>query len=120
MVVVDLSIENDPYGTVFVAEGLMARSEVDDAQAAHAKPDPALREDALVVRTAVGHDVAHAAQRAGVDVCVRAEFKYACNSTHTVFLTNPPCSRRAEATVRNQEIQNQRPPLPENYGRKAH
>ena len=69
-VIVDLAVEDDPDRTVFIADGLMAGGKVDDAKAAHAQADLALREDAVVVRTAVGHDVAHAPQNAGIDVRV--------------------------------------------------
>ena len=60
-VVVDFAVEDDPQGAVFVAERLMAGGEVDNAETAHAESNRTCGVDAVVVRTAVGHDVAHAA-----------------------------------------------------------
>ena len=66
----------------------MSGGEVDDAEAAHAEADFPLREDAVVVRTAVGDDVAHPSQDDGIDVRVPAELKYPRNATHT-FSSQP-------------------------------
>ena len=83
--VVDFTVENDPDRTVFIADGLMSGGEVNNAEAAHSQADPALRVKAIVVWTAMSHDVTHASQDAGIDVRILPELKYSCNSTHTVF-----------------------------------
>jgi len=59
-VVIDLSIEDDLDRAVRVGHGLVSRSEIDDAEAAVRKTDPAFDEDACVVRAAVLEDVSHA------------------------------------------------------------
>jgi hypothetical protein len=63
----------------------MSGGEVDDAEATHAKADSVLGEEAGVVGTAVGHKVAHALQRDGIDVRVFAELEYSRNPTHVLF-----------------------------------
>jgi hypothetical protein len=64
----------------------MASEKVDDAEAAHAEPDPALGEEPIVVGAAMGHHVAHTSQNARIDVCVCTEFEYSSNATHFVLL----------------------------------
>jgi hypothetical protein len=88
-VVVDFTVENNRYGTVFVADGLVTRGEVDDTEAAHAQADLTLREKAVVIRAAVRNNVAHAAQGAGIDVTLFAKLKYSCDSTHAVIAPTP-------------------------------
>src|SRR6266566_6846470 len=58
-VVIDLSIEDDLDRAVRVGHGLVSRSEIDDAEAAVRKTDPAFDEDAYIVRPAVLQDVSH-------------------------------------------------------------
>jgi hypothetical protein len=67
----------------------MPGGKVDDAKAAHAEADPALREEAVVIRAAVGYDVAHAPQDAGIDMCLFAELKYSRDPTHSVIAPDP-------------------------------
>jgi hypothetical protein len=106
-VIVNFSVENDPDGTVFVADGLMASGKIDDAEAAHAEPNPALGEEAIVVGTAMGHHVAHTSQNARIDSCVCTEFKYSSNSTHFVFLPQLTSIPMWRLRARNLEIRNQ-------------
>jgi len=65
----------------------MAGGEVDDAEAAHSKADLFLGEDTVIVRTAVGHDVAHPPHYGGVGSRLSAELEYSSDSTHCVFPT---------------------------------
>lgn len=88
--IVDLTIENNPDGSVFIADGLMAGGQVDDAEAAHAEANHALGEDAVVVGTAVDNRVAHAAHGGGIRARVGAELEYARDSTHAVCLRPAP------------------------------
>ena len=64
-VVVDLAVEDHPDGAVLVGDRLVAGRDVDDAQAPHAERDAVLDVEALVVRSAVADDVAHALQQRG-------------------------------------------------------
>src|SRR6476660_3495767 len=57
--VVDLAVEHDPDGAVFVVNRLMAGGEIDDAQAPHAECDTVVDPDALVVGAAMTDHVAH-------------------------------------------------------------
>src|SRR2546426_9691432 len=61
-VVVDLAVEHDPDGAIFVADRLVARLQVDDAQAAHPQTRTGPQIKALVVRTTVHQGRAHGAQ----------------------------------------------------------
>src|SRR4051812_18422036 len=69
-VVVDLPVENDRNGAIFVEDRLIAGLEVDDAEPPHAESNLVAEVKALGIRPAVPHRVAHSVdQRA---VCVRA------------------------------------------------
>ena len=83
-VVVDLAVENDPKCAVFVAERLVAGRKIDDAEAAHAQTYPLVDEHPVIVRTPVGHDVAHAAHQGRVGPGVSTELKDSCNAAHDV------------------------------------
>ena len=69
-VVVDLAVEDDLDGAVLVGHRLVGgRREVDDRQPAEAEADVALRRqpEALAVRPAVHHRVAHPGEDVRVD-----------------------------------------------------
>src|SRR5579864_6101839 len=85
--IVDFAVEDDPDGTIFIADRLMSTRNVDDAETAHAEPDPALREESVIIGTAVRHDVAHVPQSARIGLRPFAKFKYSCNATHAVYLS---------------------------------
>ncbi len=59
LVAVNLAVEDDPHRTVLIGDRLMAGGEIDDAEAAHADPAPAIHVNAFVVRTAMANLVAH-------------------------------------------------------------
>src|SRR5262245_51826453 len=59
--VVDLPIEDDPHGPVFVMDGLLARCQNDDAKPTHSEADAGRYVVAVVVGTAVNHGIAHRA-----------------------------------------------------------
>src|SRR5256885_9788478 len=61
LVVVDLPVEDDDLGAVFVEDRLPAAAQIDDAEPAHAEPDPVADVDPLVIRAAMLHRGAHAA-----------------------------------------------------------
>lgn len=87
--VIDLTIENDPDGLVFVRDRLVTGGEVDDAKAAHADADLTIMVDALVIRTAVRDYVAHLAKDGAVGANPVAKLIYSCYSTHELFAPVP-------------------------------
>src|SRR6202043_298400 len=95
--VINLAVEYDPHRTIFIAKGLMAGGEVDDAEPAHTQSYFSLREDAVVVGPTVGHDVAHPPHDDGIDLRVSAELKYSRDPTHD-FSFRPPQPRRNYGT----------------------
>jgi hypothetical protein len=48
-VVVDLTIENDPHGPIFIVHGLLAPTHIDDRQSTHAKPDTIPEVEPIVI-----------------------------------------------------------------------
>ena len=63
LVVVDLAVEDDPRGPVLIADRLIPRQEVDDAQPAHPETHAGSEVHALAIRPAMSERGAH-----GVDV----------------------------------------------------
>src|SRR5258706_4268022 len=80
--VVNLPVEDDPDGSVLVANRLMPRVEIDDAQAPHAKPHRTVHVDACIVRTAMPDRPAHASDQIGVHRPVSLKTQLAANTTH--------------------------------------
>src|SRR5580700_10985330 len=101
-VVIDFTVENYPDRTIFVAERLMSVGDVDDAEAAHAEADIALRENAVIVWTAMGHHIAHPSQDDRVGVSVLAELEYSRNATHNLFCNSPGFESENPTKARNQ------------------
>ena len=65
-IVVDLAVEDDLDRTVLVPDRLIARLQVDDAQAPHRQANGTVGEEALAIGAAVGERVAHGLEgRAG-------------------------------------------------------
>ncbi len=61
-IVVDLAVEHDPQGSIFVADRLLPSIEVNDAQASTAKACPPVAEQAKVVWPTMADGAQHAAQ----------------------------------------------------------
>src|ERR1700737_3440725 len=61
-VVINLAVRHKPQRTVRVREGLMAASEVDDRQPAHADRTWAVAINPIVVRPAVDNGLTHSAK----------------------------------------------------------
>ena len=61
-VVEDLAVEDDPQRLVLVADRLLARAEVDDAEARVPEPDVFVKVDAELVGTAVADRAQHGTQ----------------------------------------------------------
>ncbi len=85
-VVINFAVEDDPKRTVLVRNGLVACLQVDNAEAAHADPGSAIGVEAVVVRPAMRHGMAHFAQRRRTGPRVAPEFKNAGDAAHLVFL----------------------------------
>ena len=73
----------------FVTEVIFSGGNVDNAKAAHAEADIALRKNAVVVWTAMGHDVAHPPQDDRVDMSVLAELEYSRDAAHNLIFSTP-------------------------------
>ena len=84
VVVVQLAVLDRPDRFVLVSERLMTVGDVDDAQTADAERDAGSREEAAVVRAAVGHHVRHALEHFACDDLPRgaADLDDTADSTH--------------------------------------
>src|SRR5207302_2889059 len=81
--VVDLAVEGDPHGAIFIAHRLLARARhVDNRQAAMREPDRAGNMQASPVGAAMAHHVAHADQAIGLSALARIELENSSNGTH--------------------------------------
>jgi hypothetical protein len=92
LVVVDLTVEDEPHGSVFVVDRLLAGRQIDDAQPAHPETDAGFHVDPFVVGTAMPDDVAHAVHQRHIRVAPRGGSEVvplgvseACYSTHIFF-----------------------------------
>src|SRR5688572_18656262 len=75
-VVIDLSVEDDPFRSVFISDRLAAAREIDDAQAAHPQRCAAIDHEADVVGPAVPDRVAHRVNEARVRGALAAREPY--------------------------------------------
>jgi hypothetical protein len=85
--VVDLAIEDDPDGTVFIEDGLMTAGNVDNAEAGHAEAGTILREDALIVGAAMNDGLTHPVDGGGFDSIASLAAHDACDSAHSSILS---------------------------------
>jgi hypothetical protein len=83
--IVNLTVEYNPNGAVFIANGLMTSGDVDNTQAPHTDSNAALGVHALVVGAAVDHRGAHSPEDAFIHPHVPISFDYTSNSAHAVF-----------------------------------
>jgi hypothetical protein len=81
-VVVNLSVEDDPDGSVLVAERLVPGGEVDNAEAPHADADSTIRVNAFVIRPAVDHRAAHLPESRRLNSCALTEFHDSSDAAH--------------------------------------
>jgi hypothetical protein len=82
LVVVDFAVENDPYGFVFVAEGLVAGVQIDDGKPAKPKPDWPGAVVALVIGTAMLNGVRHRLEQPARYASRAIEIQFAANAAH--------------------------------------
>jgi hypothetical protein len=65
-VVVDLTVVNDMKSFVLIRHWLMAGRYIDDTQTPVTQPHSTINEDAFVVRSTMGDDVAHALEHGSI------------------------------------------------------
>jgi hypothetical protein len=81
--VINLAVEYNPDRAIFVKDRLVAPCDVDNAQAANAKTDAGLNENAFVIGTAMHNRLAHAVNCSGLNRLVSRVYN-ARNSTHAL------------------------------------
>src|SRR6266567_3777158 len=77
--VINLPIEDDPYGFVFVEDWLVPTRQIDDAQAPHAHTGAILHKNAFVVRAAVHDGLAHPVNSRAIHFAVRMSLDHSCD-----------------------------------------
>ena len=83
MKIIDLAVEGDPHGIIFIGHGLMAqRGQVDDGQPDMPQTHIILVPNPLVIRTAVGLDFGHPLKQARVHLTLGVGINNAANATH--------------------------------------
>src|SRR5208282_849060 len=82
LVVINLSIKDNPNCTVFVGEGLVAGVEVDDREPTKAQADRPRHVVSLVVGTAMIDCVCHRLQKSRRDARVAIKIKLSADATH--------------------------------------
>ena len=59
LIVINLTVEYHPYRAVFIGNRLMARAQVDDAEAPHADSARAVGVNTFIIRSAMADQVGH-------------------------------------------------------------
>ena len=96
-VVVDLAVEDDPDGAVFVVNRLVPSRQIDDAQTPHSQRHAVGRINSLIVRAAVPDDVTHLMRKRmrcirRQRIAGRSRFDEPGDAAHTI---NSPFSPRS-------------------------
>jgi hypothetical protein len=65
--IVDLTVQDDPDGLVFVMDRLLTRLKVDDAEPSHTHSEIPVPEDSLVIRSTMLDTPAHPLERIRLD-----------------------------------------------------
>src|SRR5215831_13232459 len=81
--VVDLPVDNQRYIAIASGKRLMAATQIDDRQPAHAEPDDAVTKCAVVVGATMGHGVAHRSEQ-GPGHGVAIETELAVDAAHII------------------------------------
>src|SRR5262245_46586788 len=82
-VVVDFAVEDHPDAGVFVRHWLLSAVDVNNRQTAMSQSDGTVDVQAIPVRSAMPHDVAHRRQPMFVDAIARIKSDDSSDSTHT-------------------------------------
>jgi hypothetical protein len=80
--IVDFAIEDDPKRAIFIRNRLVAARHIDNAEAPHADANSAVGIKAVVVRSAMGNEATHFAQRPGAGTSIMSEFKNSSDAAH--------------------------------------
>ena len=83
LVIVDFSVVHDPNAAVFIADGLLAGSDINDAQAAHGQTDVFFHEESVVIGPAMNHLLVHRRQKSAIHPTGSIDMQNAANSTHS-------------------------------------
>src|SRR5260221_730170 len=83
--VVNLPVEDDPDGSVLIANRLTPRAQIDDAQALHSQTDRTLDIDAFIVRTPMTDRPAHPRDQLGMHRPVSLEIQLATDTAHCLL-----------------------------------
>src|SRR4051812_3345232 len=97
--IVDLAIEHDPYGAIFVMYRLVTAIEVDDTEAAHSDNRIRRHVVTVIIGPAMHHGIAHR-----LNFFLQRRFstqaQKTCNSTHTGSPSNSRLARLASSSWR--------------------
>src|SRR5882757_381765 len=85
-VVIDLAVEDNGDRAIFVGDGLVAASDVYDAEAAHPDGEGAVGMESIIVGPAVGDDLAHGSQSGRFGARITGEFENSGDPAHSRFL----------------------------------
>ena len=91
--VVDLAVENNPHGPIFVAEGLVSGGKIDDAKAPHADPDATGAIYPVVVRSAMDYGGAHPPQNLRLNL-VASEMQDPNDAAHILLFASSQTATR--------------------------
>ena len=86
---VNFSVKDHPNGTIFVRNGLMSGSKINDAQPPHPDPTRALYVKPFIVRTTVPNDIAHRLHNSLARFAV--PLKITCYAAHSAGIPLTPC-----------------------------
>src|SRR5437667_8806008 len=80
--VINFAVKDDPEIFVFVGQRLVAGLDINDAEAAHGKSDPAFHEQAAIVRATMNDLIIHRSQAFALNSRVTLRQKDSANSAH--------------------------------------
>jgi hypothetical protein len=86
LMVINFTIEDDPNVSVFIAQGLMAGLNVDDAEPSHGQPNVLLDEEAVIVRTAVDDLLVHCGEQVAIHAPGSLGIENTADSAHDYTL----------------------------------
>jgi hypothetical protein len=82
LVVVEFAVVDDPEVLVFIADGLMAGLNVDDAQPPHGETDIPFNQETLIIRAAMDDSLIHFCQHVPLDPPSSILIKNSADSAH--------------------------------------
>ena len=97
-VVVDLAVEDDPDGAIFVRDRLLPGLQIDDCQAPHTQGDGLPHVEPFVIGAAMNDSVSHRAQKRRIRGSRRVDVDVSGDAAHSVrgpvrcFEERPPLS----------------------------